>query len=737
MSSRSLVFQSKGKNSLGFRRVGKDLLDRILASLPNEAPDMHGLGMTNFTAKQRVAEIIDDTYRKLQGTGATDSSMNGESFSEIHNVNCEEVVGTIYLDKKIRCPCGSSLPTEYMIQCTDPECRVFQHICCVIIPEDCAESIPPIPSQFYCEICRIRRADPFWETVAHPLSPVMLVASDIPVDGTNPLLNVEQTFEVTSIDIALLQNAEYEVQAWCILLNDKVPFRMQWPLFADLKVNGVPIRTVNRPGSQLLGANGRDDGPKIAFYLSEGINQISLLGCDARSFCLGVRLVKQRVIQQILSLIPKEQDGEPFEDALARICRSIGGGMAMANDDSDDDLEVIADSVAVNLRCPMSGGRIKTAGRFRPCQHIGCFDLETFVQLNQRSRKWQCPICLKNYCLEDIIIDPYINRITNMMQDCGEDVTEIDVKPDGSWRVKDGYQFKNLGQWHLPDGTMCVATVEIGSNLEASGQMRKDGITGHINTKQVTMRSTSYESYGDDGDQSISKDGTGHFDISANNGREINSISYNINATAQTMNINTCGSPGDNLDVIVLSDSEEENANFTSLETVSLTPAGLFNSNDNDFEMSHLAFASGTRVGSEFQLFHTDRDASDALIDLGYTPVTSSTPRDGYTLNSKCTMDAGTDDSMVDVGNNHWISNGIGGENLTSFGLGSNSGGGNGDVSVHAKPTPSNQFESNEASVRPGMNNGAKSSGTTNGKRSSGPFSFPRQPRSARRPHLP
>ncbi|XP_028082608.1 E3 SUMO-protein ligase SIZ1-like [Camellia sinensis] len=718
---------------LGLSTQGKkqDLVDRILDLLSNEVSNVHGLAKKNFIEKEGVAEIIDDVYRKLQGVGTTSASTNGDSFLEIDNMKPKEEV----VEKEVRCPCCWSQPIKgNMIQCVDPQCRVLQHISCVIIPEQCSEGIP---SQFYCEICRIRRADPFWETVAHPLSPVMLVASDIPVDGTNPLLNVEQTFEVTSIDIALLQNAEYEVQAWCILLNDKVPFRMQWPLFADLKVNGVPIRTVNRPGSQLLGANGRDDGPKIAFYLSEGINQISLLGCDARSFCLGVRLVKQRVIQQILSLIPKEQDGEPFEDALARICRSIGGGMAMANDDSDDDLEVIADSVAVNLRCPMSGGRIKTAGRFRSCQHIGCFDLETFVQLNQRSRKWQCPICLKNYCLEDIIIDPYINRITNMMQDCGEDVTEIDVKPDGSWRVKDGYQFKNLGQWHLPDGTMCVATVEIGSNLEASGQMRKDGITGHINTKQVTMRSTSYESYGDDGDQSISKDGTGHFDISANNGREINSISYNINATAQTMNINTCGSPGDNLDVIVLSDSEEENANFTSLETVSLTPAGLFNSNDNDFEMSHLAFASGTRVGSEFQLFHTDRDASDALIDLGYTPVTSSTPRDGYTLNSKCTMDAGTDDSMVDVGNNHWISNGIGGENLTSFGLGSNSGGGNGDVSVHAKPTPSNQFESNEASVRPGMNNGAKSSGTTNGKRSSGPFSFPRQPRSARRPHLP
>lgn len=30
---------------------------------------------------------------------------------------------------------------------------------------------------------------------------------------------------------------------------------------------------------------------------------------------------------------------------------------------------------------------MKVAGRFKPCVHMGCFDLEVFVELNQRSRK--------------------------------------------------------------------------------------------------------------------------------------------------------------------------------------------------------------------------------------------------------------------------------------------------------------------------------------------------------------
>ena len=60
---------------------------------------------------------------------------------------------------------------------------------------------------------------------------------------------------------------------------------------------------------------------------------------------------------KVLDLIPKEEDGELFEDALARIRRCIGGGPAVAAEDSDSDLEVISDSVSVNLRCPVSDGR--------------------------------------------------------------------------------------------------------------------------------------------------------------------------------------------------------------------------------------------------------------------------------------------------------------------------------------------------------------------------------------------
>ncbi|KAI8563866.1 hypothetical protein RHMOL_Rhmol03G0142300 [Rhododendron molle] len=472
----------------------------------------------------------------------------------------------------------------------------------------------------------------------------------------------------------------------------------------------------------------------IAVYLRDKINQISLSGCDARSFCLGVRLVNQRTIPQILSVILEERNGEPFEDALARVRCCIGGGMATENGDSDSDLEVIADIFTVSLRCP-----------------------------------WQCPICLKNYSLEDIIVDPYFDRVAKMVQDCGEDITEIDVKPDGSWRIKSGCQFKNLEQWHLPDGSICFARSEAGSNLEASRHLNVERIAGHVDPNNsssprdmqstcrnqlgehfgtdshnmIIMSSGSSESYRDYGDCSVNEDC-----IST-----INTIPCKEDTTDKNMTDAWLGDIG----IIVISDSEEENAVLTSPETLGVvqpvndgghsfsappthlnaaldtgvsSSLGLFNNNGNGFEMPHQAF------GSQVQPSHF-ANLSDTVIDLEYTPVTSSAP-----LTSKFSMDSGTqvfgsssntktNDSMVskpiaslcadppvqtsprtarpdltvnfDLGKNHQASSDICGGNLTSLGLGN--GGGDTAAGFHAEPATSNgldlvnQLGSNEGIV--------------------------------------
>ncbi|CAN6556920.1 unnamed protein product [Malus baccata var. baccata] len=588
---------------LGLSKQGKkqDLVDRILAILSDEQVSKMW-AKKNAVGKEQVAELVDHTYRKMQISGAPDLASKGQCISDSSNVKIRGEIEDPYQSAiKVRCLCGNSLETESMIKCEDPRCQVWQHMGCVIVPEKPMEGNPPVPELFYCELCRLSRADPFWVTIQHPLQPVKLHVTNIPADGSNPVQSVDKTFQLTRADKDLMSKQEYDVQVWCMLLNDKVAFRMQWPQYADLQVNGMPVRAINRPGSQLLGANGRDDGPIITPYTKDGFNKISLTGCDARIFCLGVRIVKRRTVQQILNLIPKESDGEGFEDALARVCRCVGGGTATDNDDSDSDLEVVADSFTVNLRCPMSGSRMKVAGRFKPCPHMGCFDLDVFVEMNQRSRKWQCPICLKNYALENIIIDPYFNRITSKMRYCGEDVAEIEVKPDGSWRVKtksesDRRELGELGQWHLPDGTLSVPTEgESIPKTEVLKQVKQEGVseahTGlklgirknrngfwevskpeDMNTssgnrlqeqfadhelKVIPMSSSATGSGRDGEDASVNQDGGGNFDFSTNNGIEMDSLSLNVDSAYGFSGQNPSAPVGD-AEVIVLSDSDDD-----------------------------------------------------------------------------------------------------------------------------------------------------------------------------------
>ncbi|KAK3022441.1 hypothetical protein RJ639_047671 [Escallonia herrerae] len=822
---------------LGLSKQGKkqDLVDRILAILSDE----------------RGATV----------SGTIDLASKGQGVSDCSNVKLKEENEESYQIDKVRCPCGSSLQSDSVIkgQCEGRRCTVWQHIGCVIIPEKHSDGVLPSPPEvFYCEICRLSRADPFWATVANPLYPVKLTTTNVPTDGGNPVQSVEKTFQLTRADKDLLAKPDHDMQAWCILLNDKVPFRMQWPQYADLQVNGVPVRAINRPGSQLLGANGRDDGPIVTSCTRDGVNKISLTGCDSRVFCLGVRIVKRRTVQHILSLIPKESEGELFEDALARVRRCVGGGTATENADSDSDLEIVADSIPVNLRCPMSGSRMKVAGRFKHCVHMGCFDLDVFVEMNQRSRKasnyphafvWQCPICLKNYSLENIIIDPYFNRITSKMHNCGEDLTEIEVKPDGSWRAKaegDCRSLGDLGQWHLPDGSLCVP-MDRGAKLESevlkqvkqecvseghtglrlgikknrngfwevskpedmhtlsSGNKLQENFENHGNNV-IPMSSSATGSGGED--PSVNQDG-GNFDFSTNNGVELDSLSLNIEPSFEFINGNASVALGD-ANVIVLSDSDDEVEALISSEPIykdsrpdaagvsyAVPPngipdpyhedpalgaggscLGLFHTNDDEFGVPPLwSLPSSTQGGPGFQLFGSDADVSDALVDAqhgslncpmngyltGETAMGSALVPDSSFQHSSADINDGLVDNplafggddpslhlflptrptdtavQVDMGDQRDTSNGIRTEDWISLTLGGGGGGGshgesaaaNGLSSRQQVPAKEGALDSlAEASLLLGMND-HRSSKTTR-ERSDSPFSFPRQRRSVR-----
>ncbi|CAI5462380.1 unnamed protein product, partial [Closterium sp. Yama58-4] len=276
-----------------------------------------------------------------------------------------------------------------MIQCEGQGCGVWQHVKCVILPDNppltgdssaAPQPDPPLPEHHYCELCRMARGDPFSVPVANPMPPTALIR--LPGDNNQVLQRLEHNFTFTPHDLSLLRRPHHYLQVWCVLLNDKTANRMHWPAYPQLQINSRSVRVTNRPGQQLLGANGRDDGPSIAEACHAGDNHVAMAAIDKRPFCIGVRIIRKRSFDE------------------------------------------------------MSGSRIREAGRFRECAHMGCFDLHTFIEINQRARKWQCPVCMKLYTLDSLIIDPFFHRVCEEMAQYDSDVTDIQLRADGTWRPK-------------------------------------------------------------------------------------------------------------------------------------------------------------------------------------------------------------------------------------------------------------------------------------------------------------
>ncbi|KAL8171180.1 hypothetical protein V2J09_022984 [Rumex salicifolius] len=542
---------------VGISKQGKkqDLMDRVLAVLYDEgSPFLY----KHINGKEELVAIIDDTHRKMKDE--RDSEAKKQNSASNNKKQLQEEAGLV----KVRCVCGHSGVLDSPIQvCADLNCNIWQHTGCALSSEQDIEK-QLCETQFFCQTCRVKRADPFWETVDHLLYPVKLLVSSIQTDSSKPIRNIKKTFELSKDKKDLLVKAEYDVQAWCMLLSDSVPFRIQWPIYAELLVNDVPFRTYNRPGSQPLGANGRDDGVKITLFLVEGVNKISLSGFDDRDFCLGVRLVKKHTLQQVLSMIPLESVGESFEDALARVKRCAGGGVVAENEESDSDIEVVTDSITVSLRCP-----------------------------------WQCPVCLKNYSLENVTIDPYFNRILNMsylyfplplvclekMRDCKDEISDIELKLDGSWRVKNEVAIKDLSLWHHPDGSLSNASdpsksvmngTLLGKHDNNTPGMQKNTVARSVdqpeNTSQlyllnsgvtnydlevITMSSSSSEDRRDDAGLSLKKDVVDQTGNLGHKEDEVSSCPPKC-GMPQGNGINNSSEQVKIADVIILSDSEEE-----------------------------------------------------------------------------------------------------------------------------------------------------------------------------------
>lgn len=295
--------------------------------------------------------------------------------------------------------------------------------------------------------------------------------------------------------------------------------------------------------------------------------------------------------------------------------------------------------------------------------------------------------------------------VSIQMRSCGEDTSEIEVKPDGSWRVKGDNECRDLRQWHLPDGSLCLPDEgeskhkpeaskpikqestglklgirknshgkwEVSKHEEMNTHSSGDRVQGNLENggrKVIPMSSSATASGRDGEDPSVDQDVNGHFDLSISNGLELDSISLNLDPTFGLTTQNSVATK--DAEVIVLSDSDDENAMMANgvIHTngfmdnsvnYPVDPHGITGSYQDDpglgvggtsclelfnpdaeYGLPLWPLSSTTQGVSNFQLFDSDGSGTDPLANPHLSTVNCPLSMNDYILAPDTAMNPAT-----------------------------------------------------------------------------------------------
>ena len=99
---------------------------------------------------------------------------------------------------------------------------------------------------------------------------------------------------------------------------------------------------------------------------------------------------------------------EPRWQLLMWMAGQVGAG--------SEDIQVATN--IVSLRCPLTGSRVQRAGRFAGIDALAGFDLDAFLSMAARTRKWQCPVTMRHACVQQLQNDAFLQGMLNRLKVC-------------------------------------------------------------------------------------------------------------------------------------------------------------------------------------------------------------------------------------------------------------------------------------------------------------------------------
>ena len=139
-----------------------------------------------------------------------------------------------------------------------------------------------------------------------------------------------------------------------------------------------------------------------------------------KQYCVGVYVFKKVSVQTLVQNLKQNC----IRDA------DVTRGMVREKlQITDSDFEIETSTLKVSLQCPLMKTRMQLPGRSYKCKHVQCFELESYLMMNEKKPTWSCPVCDQNAPYDDLIIDALNQEI---LAKCG-DIEEVQFAADGTW----------------------------------------------------------------------------------------------------------------------------------------------------------------------------------------------------------------------------------------------------------------------------------------------------------------
>lgn len=204
-----------------------------------------------------------------------------------------------------------------------------------------------------------------------------------------------------------------------------------WPYSMSFCANNHEIFAIRPPED---GHKRRDVPILISAGLKHGTNTISIrVAGDAvksPTFVLAIVLTRPCELSKLCEQVTcsKEHDARQRIITLLARQRQASGG-------ADEEIQCLSND-KLQLQCPITMARIDDPVRGERCQHFQCFSLEAYIISNQQIRafnnRWVCPVCSLVLRPSDLLRDEYVARV---LRETAEDVEEVAMNLDGTWRV--------------------------------------------------------------------------------------------------------------------------------------------------------------------------------------------------------------------------------------------------------------------------------------------------------------